>query len=72
MCNDKQVSVLIKATDSTGKYFQVYRPNTGRQASTEKLPKILKKYEKAEMEEAEKWWNAQYESSSTICNHAFW
>ncbi len=71
--NDKQVAVLLKSADSKGKLFSAYRPNTGQSTRTEKLSTVLEKYVKeGDLEEAEKWWNAQYQASSTICNHAFW
>ena len=69
--DDKHTAILIKALDSSGKLYQVYQPNTGRQANTEKRSTLLKKYTKVKMEEAEGWWNKQYESSMTTCQHAF-
>ena len=57
--------------DASGKYFLVYRPNTGS-GRMEKLSKLLKKYDKVGVEEGKKWWIAQYESSLDTCNHAFW
>ena len=44
--NEKQVAVLLKASDSSGKQFIVYRPNTGRQFKAEKLSDLQKKYSK--------------------------
>ena len=35
--DDKHTAILIKGLDRSGKHYQVYRPNTGRQAKTEKL-----------------------------------
>ena len=69
--DDKHAAILIKALDSYGKLYQVYRPNTGRLAKTEKLSALLKRYTKVKVEEAEGWWNKQYESSMTTCQHAF-
>ena len=73
MRNDKQVALLLKAADSTGKLFSVYRPNTGRGPRNEKMSTVLEKYRKADsLDEAEKCWNAQYDASTTVCTHAFW
>ena len=69
--DDKHTAILIKALDSSAKYYQVYRPNTGRQVKTEKLSALMKRYTKAKLEEAEEWWNMQYNNSMTICQHAF-
>lgn len=62
---------MIKMADTSGKYFLLYRPNTGS-GRMEKLNKVLKKYDKVDVEEGKKWWTAQYESSLDTCNHAFW
>ncbi len=71
--NDKQVALLLKSADSKGKLFSAYRPNTGQSTRTDKLSTVLEKYKKEEdFEEAERWWNTQYQASSTICTHAFW
>ena len=69
--NNKHTAILIKAFDSSSKYYQVYRPNTGRQVKTEKLSSLMKRYTKAKVEEAEGWWNKQYDSSRTTYKHAF-
>ena len=69
--DDKHTAILIKALDSSGKNYQVYRPNTGRQSKTEKLSALLKKYTKVKAEEAEGWWSKQYDSSMATCQHAF-
>ena len=69
--DDKHTAILIKALDSSSKYYQVYRPNTGRQIKTEKLSSLMKRYTKAKVEEAEGWWNKQYDNSMTTCQHAF-
>ena len=72
VCNDKQTAVLVKTADAAGKYFLLYRPNTGKSGKMEKLSTILKKYEKVDVPEGKKWWNAQYQSSLETCTHAFW
>lgn len=72
VCNNKVTVVLLKSADSSGKLFNVFRPNTGRQGRTEKLSKLLKKYKSIGMEEGRKWWCAQYNSSINTCNHAYW
>ena len=70
--NDKHVAVLLKVSDPSTSQFAVHRPNTGRQLRSEKLKLLQKKYSKVEPEEAEKWWSMQYESSLSVCSHAFW
>lgn len=52
--------------------FSVYRPNTGLQLRQESLFEIEKKYDKAKEEKVEPSWKDQYESSNTICSHAYW
>ena len=64
------MAVLLKVADPSSSLFAVHRPNTGRQAHSEKLKVLQKKYTK--VEEAEKWWNMQYQSSLSVCSHAFW
>lgn len=71
VCNNKQTAVLLKSADSLGKFFVTYRPNTGK-GSRSSIKHLLKKYEKVGTEEARKWWVAQYESSLTVCTHAYW
>lgn len=66
------MAVLLKVAEPSSSLFAVHRPNTGRQARSEKLKLLQKKYSKVEPEEAEKWWNMQYESSVSVCSHAFW
>ena len=66
--DDKHTAILIKALDSYGELYQVYRPNTGRLAKTEKLSALLKRYTKVKVEKAE---GKQYESSMTTYQHAF-
>ena len=69
--NDKHTAILIKAVNSSGKFYQVYRPNTGV-GKQEKLSSLMKKYTRAGNEgEAEKWWNEQYENSISTCQHAY-
>jgi hypothetical protein len=38
----------------------------------ESLSELEKKYYKVESDEAEKHWKEQYDSSETICSHAYW
>ncbi|KAL3856506.1 hypothetical protein ACJMK2_011256 [Sinanodonta woodiana] len=54
------------------KLFSVYRPNTGLQARQETLDEFQKKYKKVLPETAQKWWEEQYNASSTMCTHAYW
>ncbi len=72
MRNDKQTAVLLKVADPSTSQFMVCRPNTGLQARAEKIKDLLKKYSKVEPVEAEKCWTEQYESSLSVCTHAFW
>ena len=72
MRNDKQVAVLLKVSEPSSNLFMVYRPNTGLQLRAEKLKTLLKKYSKVEPAEAERWWTEQYETSVSVCTHAFW
>ncbi len=69
---NKLTIVLLKAADSSGKMYSVFRPNTGRQGKVDKLTILLKKYEPATPEEAKKWWSDQYDSSLETCIHAYW
>ena len=67
------MAVLLKVADPSSSLFAVHRPNTGRQSQSEKLKVLQKKYSKVEdEEEAEKWWAMQYQSSLSVCSHAFW
>ena len=67
------MAVLLKVADPSSSLFAVYRPNTGRQSQSEKLKVLQKKYSKVgEEEQAEKWWGMQYQSSLSVCSHAFW
>ena len=68
--DNKHTAILIKAVNSSGKFYQVYRPNTGV-GKTEKLSSLLKRYKKVANEEAESWWNIQYDNSISTCQHAF-
>ena len=69
--DDKHTAILIKGLDNSEKLYQFCRPNTGRQAKPEKLSALLKRYTKVKVEEAEGWWNKQYDSSMATCQHAF-
>lgn len=52
--------------------YRIYRPNTGVQGRLETLDEIKKKYKKVYPEDARKSWEDQYNSSLTVCTHAYW
>ncbi|XP_015375524.1 PREDICTED: protein strawberry notch [Diuraphis noxia] len=52
--------------------FTIFRPNTGLQLRQESLSELEKKYFKVELSKAEKHWKEQYDSSETVCSHAYW
>lgn len=52
--------------------FTIFRPNTGLQLRQESLSELEKKYFKVESSKAEKHWKEQYDSSETVCSHAYW
>ncbi|XP_052798983.1 protein strawberry notch homolog 1-like isoform X2 [Mya arenaria] len=54
------------------KLFTVYRPNTGLQPKQETLEEIKKKYKKVLPEEAQRYWEEQYNMSANTCSHAYW
>ena len=56
--------------NASGKFYQVYRPNTGV-GKMEKLNSLMKRYKKVTNEEAEHWWNDQYDGSLSTCQHAY-
>ncbi|KAL8581237.1 hypothetical protein ACOMHN_038337 [Nucella lapillus] len=73
--NQKHTAILValQGRNKKGeKVYHVYRPNTGRQPRTDTLADIKKKYKKVMPDEAEKWWQAQYDSSATQCVHSYW
>ncbi|KAL1110543.1 hypothetical protein AAG570_008071 [Ranatra chinensis] len=80
--NGKQTAILAIAVDnntngkkSDGKkdqLFNIYRPNTGLQIRQESLAELEKKYKAVSLDDAESHWKEQYNSSNTICSHAYW
>lgn len=52
--------------------FNIYRPNTGLQLRAETLAEIKAKYKKVMPLNAESTWREQFETSATICSHAYW
>ncbi|CAL4135387.1 unnamed protein product, partial [Meganyctiphanes norvegica] len=54
------------------KIFAIHRPNTGLQMKHESLDELMKKYKKTSLEDAKKFWEAQYVASVTTCSHAYW
>jgi hypothetical protein len=70
--NDKYVSVMLKVSKEGSTSYLVHRPNTGVQARPEDLKALLKKYELSTPEDAEKWWDLQYQSTLAGCSHSYW
>ncbi|KAG8454621.1 hypothetical protein GDO86_001007 [Hymenochirus boettgeri] len=58
--------------DLHGKYFNLYKPNIGRQSQAETLDSLLSKYHKVSAEEAKKHWECQYNFSFDRCSHTMW
>ncbi|XP_074000099.1 protein strawberry notch isoform X3 [Rhodnius prolixus] len=84
--NGKQTAILAEAIESSGsgksvkkgaegkkdQLYTIYRPNTGLQLRQETLGELEKKYKLVTKDEAETHWKEQYDSSNTICSHAYW
>lgn len=83
--NGKQTAILAEALDSSSsgkplkkgegkkdQLYTIYRPNTGLQIRQETLAELEKKYKLVTKDEAEPHWKEQYDSSSTVCSHAYW
>ncbi|XP_067135258.1 protein strawberry notch homolog 1-like isoform X1 [Centruroides vittatus] len=78
--NNKKTAVLavedsarrVKDKRERDKLYRIYRPNTGLQAKQETLTDLKSKYRKATPDTAQKYWNDQYDASSTVCSHVFW
>lgn len=70
--NEKLVAVMLKISEEGSKSFLVHRPNTGVQSRPEELKSLKKKYTLSTPEEAEKWWNLQYDVTLSNCSHSYW
>ncbi|CAH1801640.1 unnamed protein product [Owenia fusiformis] len=66
------LAVALQGGRKKEKLYSVYRPSTGLQLRTESLSEIKKKYRKVYIDEAQPYWNDQYQASATTCNHAYW
>lgn len=62
----------VLAEHKQGKYFNLYKPNIGKQSQSETLESLLSKYYKVSAEEAQQHWERQYEFSLTNCSHTMW
>ncbi|XP_041448266.1 protein strawberry notch homolog 1 isoform X2 [Drosophila obscura] len=56
----------------TAVHLQLYRPNTGPQVKTEQLNNISLRYVKVPPEEAQPYWQHQYDVCLNKCSHVFW
>ncbi|XP_048582469.1 protein strawberry notch homolog 1-like [Nematostella vectensis] len=72
--NDKKMAILVRAASrgKKKKLLSVYRPNTGLQSKQETVEEIKKKYKKVTAPEAQQHWCSQYDSSLSLCSHAYW
>ncbi|XP_040273505.1 protein strawberry notch homolog 2 isoform X3 [Bufo bufo] len=62
----------VLAEHKQGKYFNLYKPNIGKQCQSETLDSLLSKYYKVSAEEAQQHWERQYEFSLSNCSHTMW
>ncbi|KAM4807867.1 protein strawberry notch homolog 2 [Rhinophrynus dorsalis] len=62
----------VLAEHRHGKYFNLYKPNIGRQSQAESLDSLLSKYHKVSAEEAKDHWERQYNFSFSNCSHTMW
>uniref|UniRef100_A0A8C5P7H4 Protein strawberry notch homolog 2 n=1 Tax=Leptobrachium leishanense TaxID=445787 RepID=A0A8C5P7H4_9ANUR len=62
----------IFAEHRHGKYFNLYKPNIGKQSQAETLESLQSKYYKVSAEEAQPHWENQYIFSFSNCSHAMW
>ncbi|XP_056373366.1 protein strawberry notch homolog 2 isoform X3 [Hyla sarda] len=62
----------ILAEHKQGKYYNLYKPNIGKQSQSETLDSLLSKYYKVSAEEAQQHWDRQYEFSLSNCSHTMW
>ncbi|KAM4052007.1 protein strawberry notch homolog 2 isoform 4-T4 [Anomaloglossus baeobatrachus] len=62
----------VLAEHKQGKYYNLYKPNIGKQSQSETLDSLLSKYYKVSAQEAQEHWERQYEFSLSNCSHTMW
>ncbi|XP_066460838.1 protein strawberry notch homolog 2 isoform X1 [Eleutherodactylus coqui] len=62
----------VLAEHKQGKFYNLYKPNIGKQSQCETLDSLLSKYYKVSAEEAQQHWERQYEFSLSNCSHTMW
>ncbi|XP_069595999.1 protein strawberry notch homolog 2 isoform X1 [Ranitomeya imitator] len=62
----------VLAEHRQGKYYNLYKPNIGKQSQAETLDSLLSKYCKVSALEAQEHWDRQYEFSLSNCSHTMW
>ncbi|XP_073542075.1 protein strawberry notch homolog 2 isoform X3 [Phyllobates terribilis] len=62
----------VLAEHKLGKYYNLYKPNIGKQSQPETLDSLLSKYCKVSALEAQEHWDRQYEFSLSNCSHTMW
>ncbi|XP_017154481.1 protein strawberry notch [Drosophila miranda] len=73
--NGQMVNCLVntrKESTPSPVFLQLFRPNTGPQVKTENLTSITQRYVKVPPEEAQMYWQHQYDTCLTKCSHSFW
>ena len=72
----KKIAALVygigkKRLESGARLYAITRPSTGRSAKLETFAELSKRFTKCTPEEAQPYWEAQYEGSSKQCQHAY-
>ncbi|XP_063311626.1 protein strawberry notch homolog 2 isoform X1 [Pelobates fuscus] len=62
----------LLAEHRQGKYFNLYKPNIGKQSQAETLESLLSKYHPVSAEDAQHHWESQYIFSFSNCSHTMW
>ncbi|XP_018080638.1 protein strawberry notch homolog 2 isoform X2 [Xenopus laevis] len=62
----------VLAEHRHGNYFNLYKPNIGRQSQAEALDSFLNRYHKVTAEEAMPHWECQYNFFLNHCSHTMW
>ncbi|KAM8960307.1 protein strawberry notch homolog 2 [Pelodytes ibericus] len=62
----------VLAEHRHGKYFNLYKPNIGKQSQPETLESLLSKYHKVSEKDAQLHWERQYVFSFSNCSHTMW
>ncbi|XP_034667121.1 protein strawberry notch homolog 1 [Drosophila subobscura] len=73
--NGQGPSTLVTRKESSTPspvYLQLYRPNTGPQVKIENLASISLRYVLVSPEEAQEYWQHQYDICLDKCSHVFW